>query len=181
MLILNKLSCPTILSTSLDRAIFSYSELIVIRNLLVCTVEDQIVRNFSKYEERFSRKFFQTILHSLVKLVENKIASEMRSTKDAILHDGSTSSGTDYLGIFASYCTVKNTKSTSCVCTLLLSIIPLAKKSYFQSNFGCTAKATEWDTETHELQIRDIFDLSLLIWNHVLYVRLQIIAQQISE
>ena len=58
MLILNKLMCPTILPTSKERAIFSYLELIVVRNLLVYTVEDQIVRKFSKNEERFSRKLF---------------------------------------------------------------------------------------------------------------------------
>jgi hypothetical protein len=75
------------------------------KSLPVSYVEDDLVREFSKFDKfPISRDTLtRTIIH-LVELVENKIAEEMKDTPHgALLHDGWSCNGTHYVGVFATY------------------------------------------------------------------------------
>ena len=57
-------------------------ELVFMRILPVSTLEDQLIRKFSKFEEQFRQKCFQDVIHNLVNLVEKSIAIEIRKQKE---------------------------------------------------------------------------------------------------
>ena len=90
-------------ATESEKAMYAYIQLIVMRNQPISIVEDKMFRDFSKFNERFSRKTLKEVIFCLVELVEGIISSEMRSTRGSIAYDGWTDSGTHYIGIFAVY------------------------------------------------------------------------------
>ena len=78
---------------------FSYLEVIICRILPISLLEDKLFPDFSKFEERISRKALKKVMFALVELVEGRISAEMRQTKGAIMHDGWSDSGAHYIGI----------------------------------------------------------------------------------
>ena len=59
-------------------------------NIPLTALEDNLFRNFSKYNEHISRQLLKDVMHQLVCVVEKKIHDETITTRGAILHDGWT-------------------------------------------------------------------------------------------
>ncbi len=154
----------TLSPNTLEKSMYMYLQLVIVRNIPMYSVEDELFREFDKYQERFGRQYFQDVVHSLVVVVKSKIKNEMKMTRGAILHDGWTNSGTHYLGLFACYvwdpdtsnCTSARRKQ---IRTPLLSMSLLALMCDCENDCACAAETTTWDAETHAHQIREVFDL----------------------
>lgn len=61
------------------------------------------MRAFRKFDNSISRKTFNSTLLKVVEIMERDVSKEMAGTKGAILHDGWSSSGTHYVGVFTVY------------------------------------------------------------------------------
>lgn len=112
---------------------YSYLQIVIMRDLPFSIVEDKLYREFSNFDEYVSRKTLKEVLFCLVELVKQNISSEMIKTRGAIMNNGRTNAGTHYVGLFAVYTrnvrTVENNTSIfrSEVVTPLLSMSPMSK------------------------------------------------------
>eukprot|EP00171_Calliarthron_tuberculosum_P003916 IDg3916t1 len=141
-----------------EKAMHAYIQLVVMRDAPLTVTEDPIYRSFCKYDAKISHKTLKAVIFALTELVEEKISTEMRSTKGAIIHDGWTDCGVHYVGLFASYCLQAG--SGSQVVTPLLSMSPMAKVcSCDRSTCSCVDETTSFDAATHASHIKDIFHL----------------------
>lgn len=121
-------------ATSRHKAIYAYIKLIVMKSLPLAYVQDDFIRDFSKFPEHISKKTIREVIFVMVELVEKAIAEELSKTScGAIMHDGWSRGGTHYVGLFGCYIrlyTVRehNTEVTKeePVCTLL-AVSPMAK------------------------------------------------------
>ncbi len=148
-----------------ERSKYIYRQLVIVRNIPMYSVEDELFREYDKYQERFRRQYFQDFMHSLVQVFKSKITNEMKMTRGAILHYGWTDSGTHYLRLFACYVWDPDTSTNSTSAprkhtrTPILSMIPLAFKCDCKNDCACTAETSTWDAKTHVHRIREVFDL----------------------
>ena len=71
----------TMTFTNSEKALYGYIQYILMLGNPISHIESPIVRNFSKYDTVFDRKFFTNCLLELVKIVECNIAKEMKHVK----------------------------------------------------------------------------------------------------
>lgn len=151
---------PQCMATERKIAMYSYLKLVVMRNTPICSVEDKVYRDFSKYAAGFSRRYFTFILYALVELVENKFMKEMQLTRGSIQHDGWTSKGAHYLRLFAVYMRWAPDENENEVVSPLISMSTMSKVCHRESNnCTCTAETKRFDTIAHAEHIRKIFNL----------------------
>lgn len=151
---------PHVHFTEREQAIFSFIQLIVLKNVPISAVEDNLYRSFCKYDVDLSRQTLKNVMFNLVELVENKITCEMTSTKGSIMHDGWTHAGTHHIGLFAMYAINDEKTGKSQVRTPLLSMSPMAMMCKCpRYECECDAETTSFDSQTHAEHIRSIFSL----------------------
>ena len=85
-------------------AMYGYVRLLVVRNYPLASVEDEVVRDFSHSLEVLSIKTVREVIFQMAELVEESIRDELKHTPcGAIMHDGWTSGGVHFTGLFACY------------------------------------------------------------------------------
>ena len=107
-------------------ALYDWISIIVEKNLPIQSVEDPLLRQFSKHsKQRISRVILKSVILRLVKLVEIRIAKEMKEAGcgSILVHDGWSHNSVHYVGLFASF--IKKIDSTPRL--VLLSVSPLAR------------------------------------------------------
>eukprot|EP00171_Calliarthron_tuberculosum_P022214 IDg22214t1 len=90
-------------TTAKEMAMHAYLRLIVLKSMPLSYVADPIVRSFCKFNFRFGLPYTKLVIAEMTKLVEARIAQTMKGTKGAIIHDGWSSNGTHFFGVFASF------------------------------------------------------------------------------
>ena len=94
------------LATDIMKDLFSWIRFIVTTNSPVAICENEEYREFSKCNHNFGHERVNDVILELTKIVEQKIAKEIKSTQcGAIMHDGWTLSGNHYIGLYATYMT----------------------------------------------------------------------------
>ncbi len=87
----------------MDKAIYAYIRLIVMKSLPTTIVEDQEFRNLSRFNVAITRRTIVSVIFALVELVERRVASELKRTKGAVNYDGWSDTGTHCVAVYASY------------------------------------------------------------------------------
>eukprot|EP00171_Calliarthron_tuberculosum_P003890 IDg3890t1 len=158
----------TVTATKKEQAMFAYIRIIVLKSLPISYVEDAQVRSFSRFDFKFSMKLTKSVMFKLTELVEKRIAILMAGTKGAIIHDGWTSSGMHYLGVFVSFMRRVEVTRSGAVCNIeelcmpLLGVSPLAKNECASDD-----EAESFDAETHVQHLVEtfkFFDQDLSKW-----------------
>lgn len=150
--------------TNTERAMFKYLRLITLKSFPISTVADSEIRAFSKFDVTFSINYTKSVMLKLTRLVEERIAKMMTQTKGAIVHDGWTSSGIHYYGVFASFMHKIQVVRNGVIevkeewVMPLISVSPLAKNSESDCESDNDAEATSFDAETHVRQLEDVFE-----------------------
>ena len=95
---------PNALSASYrEKTMYSYLKLIVLKSLPLSIIEDSTLQDFSNYSERFSVKTLKETIFKLVKLVEENVTNEKKTTKGSLMFDGWSECGIHYIDVFAVY------------------------------------------------------------------------------
>ena len=139
---------------------------VVILGNLISHIENPIIRSFAKYKSVFHRKIFTECLLELVKIVEESIKEEMKSTKGYLIYDGWTWNGIHYLGVFLNYCT-RATRIVRAVLvnydivqSTLTSVSPIDN---IDDSKECEsvgrAEANTFNAESHIKQLENVFSI----------------------
>ncbi len=147
----HKIKVSALASSSREKAIFMYLDVITALSSPISYVENESFRKFGRAEENISIKYLRKVLFEAVKLVEISIENEMKEAKAAVTHGTRTSHGPHLLGVYAIFMktnSVRNNgrQSTKEVqATLLLSLAPILSRneegdisSEYDINFNTT-------------------------------------------
>ena len=98
-----KLAREMMQTTPRERAMFSWVEFITVLSFPIGYIQNSISRNFSKHNERIFVTTLKKVLSSLTRIVEDVIKKEITNMQGAMMHDGWTYIGINYLGVFEIY------------------------------------------------------------------------------
>lgn len=142
-----------------EKALAANIRLLVCKNLPLTLVSDPEFRAFSRYPVPISYATTVSVLRELVKLVENRIASEMKQTKGALLFDGWSSGDVHYVAGIASYCATVAGDNTIQPLQAVLSVSPMGKcRGTEDPKSTIEEEANRFDAETHLEFFRKTFD-----------------------
>lgn len=151
----------TLSATPRERAMFLFINVVISLSLPINYVENPVFREFGSVGVSISVKALRETLFKMVELVEMAIRTEMKSTHGAVMHDGWSTNGTHYLGVFAVF--MKQVKAfengkevvRDALCMPLLSLSPIAKRDAegeVESGYAIT-----FDAESHIRQLEHVF------------------------
>lgn len=151
----------TLSATPRERAMFRFINVIIALSLPITYVENPVFREFASVGVNISMKALRETLFKMVELVEMAIRTDMKSTHGAVMHDGWSTNGSHYLGVFAVF--MKQVKSIEKgnevvrdeLCMPLLSLSPIAKRDAegeVESGYAIT-----FDAESHIRQLEHVF------------------------
>lgn len=151
--------------TEMDKAVFGYLRLIVMRSLPVTIVEDEEYRRFTKHGQKISYRMIVSVILRLVELVEKRVSIELQGTQGAVMFDGWVGNSTHYVNVIASYCidAPKKTNSGTVLESMTRSTL-LGISSLGQIETGnegpdesSGAESTKFSAEVHIEYFREAF------------------------
>lgn len=139
-------------SSEYDKAMFSYINVIVNKNLPIHFVQDPVIRQIHKFDVHICRYTLNRVIIELVKLVESKIEKEINENRGSVLFDAWSAADIHYVAVMASFCRKIHSTGTA-VELVLLAISPLPQPN-IEAN---ESEATRFTAEAHELFFENTF------------------------
>ncbi len=92
---------PRIAADEFEKAMDLYLRLIIFTGMPVSQVSSPELRTFFRLVDIFGLRYFRNIFFKLVEVAQERIASEIKDTKNSLMHDGWTRGNTHYVGTIA--------------------------------------------------------------------------------
>lgn len=140
-----------------EKAVEAYIMLIVTKNLPLSLVEDSEFCKLSKYNVHLSYRTTVRTLIEFFKLVESRIADEMRQTIGALLFDGWSCGGTHYVALIAYYCATMTGGTLDAPQLAIIAVSPMGRQGIGDNGIEFSDETARFDAEAHLDFFRDVF------------------------
>ncbi len=146
-----------------ENAVPPYIQLIVLKKFSLHSVHDAEVRKFSRFDVSLAKRTVAQVILTLVELVEQRVAEEMKSTAGAVLFDGWSCNGTHYVAVLASYCIsmpVRENATTTAKQVPRLALLassPMGRVAVPDEECTSNAEATSFNAEAHLQFFEEVF------------------------